>query len=91
MEAVTLEALNKETFEDVLRHGAKEILGTGCLLIPKELYEKVMEELTDWNMAIEADRRLKDPNAKYYTEQEAMKALGLTEKDLEGWEDVEIE
>ena len=91
MDAVTFDSITRETLQDVLRNGTKEISGTGCLLIPKELYTKIMDELTDWNMAKEADRRLKDSSAKYYTEQEALERMGLTEKDLEGWENVEIE
>lgn len=91
MEAVALEALNKEIFENVLKNGAKEISGTGCLLVPKELYTKLIDEFIDWSMAIEADRRLKKLDAKYYTEKEVLDSLGITEEQIAAVGDVELE
>ncbi len=90
MEAVAIDNLSAEVFADVLKNGAKEITGTGCMIVPKA-YMKIIDEITDWKVEMEAARRLKNPDAKYYAEEEALAMLGLTKEDLKGWEDVEIE
>ena len=38
-----------------------------------------------------AEERIKDDNGMRYTIEEIDKMFGFTEKDLEGWEEVEIE
>ena len=91
MEAVALDSLTPETMKDVLLHGAKEITGTGCLLVPKALYEKVMDDFTDWQIEREAAERLRNDDGETIPEEEVMRRLGITEDNLEGWEDIELE
>ncbi len=84
MEAV---AIGAEVFADVLKNGSRKIEGTGCTLV----LDSLMEEITDWRMEMEAARRLSNPAAKYYTEEEAWKQLGITREEVEAAEDLEIE
>lgn len=91
MEAVALDSITQETLKDVLLHGAKEIKGTGCLLVPKALYEKVMDDLTDWQIEREAAERLRNDDGERISQEEVMRRLGITEDDLEGWEDIELD
>jgi hypothetical protein len=91
METVAWNNITQETLKDVLLHGTKEIKDSGCLLIPKALYEKVMDDLTDWQIEREAAERLRNDNGERISQEEAMARLGLTMDDLDGWEDVEIE
>ncbi len=91
METVAWDNITQETLKDVLLHGTKEIKDSGCLLIPKALYEKVMDDLTDWQIEREAAERLRNDNGETIPEEEVMRRLGITEDDLEGWEDIELE
>ena len=87
MNAVAINDINAATFADVLQNGAKVVENTGCAIVP-EFY---LDEYDEWLFYKEIERRLKEPNPKYYTEKEMLTVLGMTEADLEGWEDVEIE
>lgn len=91
MEAVALDSLTPETMKDVLLHGAKEIAGTGCLLVPKALYERFLDDFTDWQIEREAAERLRNDDGETIPEEEVMRRLGIAEDDLEGWEDIELE
>ena len=91
MDAVAFDSLTKETLEDVLQHGAKEISGTGCLLVPKDIYERFIEDVTDWRLAMEASKRLKNPDKKLLTEREVLESLGITEEQIAAVGDVELD
>ena len=90
MEAVAIGNLTEDVFADVLKNGAKQVSGTGCMIVP-DAYMKLIDEITDWKIEREAARRLEEPNPTTYTEQEALALLGITEADMEAAEDLEIE
>ena len=90
MEAVAIDNLSPEVFADVLKNGAKLVKGTGCMIVP-DTYTKVIDEITDLKIEMEAARRLKEPNPILYTEDEALKRLGITREEMEAAEDLEIE
>lgn len=91
MSAVAVNDLNADVFDDVRRSGTKDLLNTGCVIMSKKLYERIMDELADYVIESEAARRIKDGNKRMYTEKEVMAELGITEEDLAAVGDVEIE
>ena len=44
MSAVAVNDLNANVFEDVRRTGTKDLLNTGCVIMSKKLYERIMEK-----------------------------------------------
>ena len=79
-------------FDEVTQAGIKIAVKNNkpaCVLLSPERYEAMLEEIEDLHLAIEAERRLAK-GGRAYTEQEIMGRHGITEADLEGWEDVEI-
>lgn len=91
MSAVAVNDLNANVFEDVRRTGTKDLLNTGCVIMSKKLYERIMDELADYMIECEAAERIKEGNARLYTEKEVMAELGISEEDLAAAGDVEIE
>ena len=82
-------------FEEVRKSGAKvgmkNNVDEGGLLSPEE-YVRLMDEVNDAKLeAIAAERLARYDPKTLVSQEEMMRELGLTEKDLEGWEDVEIE
>ncbi|MDY6295065.1 MAG: hypothetical protein SPL45_02035 [Schwartzia succinivorans] len=90
MDAVTVNNISTETFADVVKNGAKLVAGTGCAIVP-EVYLKIVDEYTDWQIEQETAKRLKEPDTKYFTMEEVMKEFGITEDDLAAAGDVEFE
>lgn len=85
-----------QVFEDVKKHGAKVVMKNNepeaVILSPKE-YSKLVEDVEDYELEILAEERLKaHPDPKdWISQEEVYRQLGITEKDLEGWEDIELE
>lgn len=82
-------------FEEVKKHGAKVVMKNNvaeCVLLSPEEYIRLMDEVNDAYLLSLATERLShfDPKS-LLTEEEVNKRLGITEKDLEGYEEVEIE
>ena len=59
-----------------------------CVLISPERYDQLLERLFDMELYIEAMERINAPERKVYSREDAMKLLGVTDKDLE---DVEVD
>ena len=61
-----------------------------CVLLSPERYEAMMEEMEDLYLMAEAEKRIAEggPTISF---QDVMAKNGITEADLEGWEDVEID
>ena len=82
-------------FEEVRKSGAKVVMKnnvTECVLLSPEEYVRLMDEVNDAKLeAIAAERLARYDPKTLVSQEEMMRELGLTEKDLEGWEDVEIE
>ena len=87
MQAVAMNEVNADTFERARTKEFVEVKGTGCVIVP----EKWLDEYLDLKVELEAARRLANPSGITYTLEDIMTESGLTEKDLEGWEDIEIE
>ncbi|PWM79629.1 MAG: prevent-host-death protein [Phascolarctobacterium sp.] len=78
-------------FEDVKKNGTKYVFKNNlpeCVLISPERYDKLLDRLFDMELYIEAMERINAPDRKVYSADEAMKILGVTDKDLE---DVEVD
>lgn len=61
-----------------------------CVLLSPERYESLLEEIEDLELMMEVEKRIEE-NAPTISFQEVLAKNGMTEADLEGWEDVEIE
>ena len=80
-------------FDEVTQTGIKIAVKNNkpiCILLSPERYESLLEHIEDLELMIEVENRL-DKGGRTYTQQEVMARHGLTEADLEGWEDVELE
>lgn len=87
MQAVAINEVNADTYDYVRTKDFVEVKNTGCVIVP----EKFLDVYSDWQLEREAARRLANPSGVTYTMEEIMAESGLTEKDLEGWEDIELE
>ena len=82
-------------FEEVRRSGAKVVMKNNvaeCVLLSPEDYVRLVDEANDARLEAIAAKRLAhyDPDT-LLSQDEVMRELGLTEQDLAGWEDVELE
>lgn len=82
-------------FEEVKQCGAKVVMKNNaaeCVLLSPEEYVRLMDEVNDARLlAIAAERFANYDPANVITEEEMDKRLGITETDLEGYEEVELE
>lgn len=82
-------------FEEVRQSGAKVVMKNNtaeCVLLSPEEYVRLMDELNDAKLeAVAAERLARYDPQKLVSWDEMMKKFGVTEEDLAGWEDVEIE
>ena len=60
-------------------------------MLSTELYDTLIEMLSDQLLMEEAERRMTSSDGKEVPLSEMMNESGLSEGDLEGWEDVEID
>ncbi len=95
---VTISAFNKgqagRIFDEVEHEGHKVVFKNNkrkAIILSPSLYDALIEMLSDQLLAEEADRRMAESSGKETTISELMENAGITEKDLEGWEDVEID
>lgn len=82
-------------FEEVKKCGAKVVMKNNtaeCVLLSPEKYVRLMDEVNDARLlAIAAERFANYDPANVITEEEMDKRFGITETDLEGYEEVELE
>ena len=81
-------------FDEVDKTGVKIVvknnIPTGVIISP-EKYKELMEEIEDYHLYVEAEKRIKNTkNNKYTSQEDLMVELGITQEDLESVE-VEIE
>lgn len=81
-------------FDEVDKTGVKIVvknnIPTGVIISP-EKYKELMEEIEDYHLYVEAEKRIKNTkNNKYTSQEDLMVELGITQEDLESIE-VEIE
>ena len=82
-------------FDEVKQCGAKVVMKNNtaeCVLISPDEYVRLMDEINDARLlAIAAERLAHYDPAKAIPEEEIYKEFGITEEDLAGYEEVEIE
>ena len=82
-------------FEEVKKSGAKVVMKNNaaeCILLSPDEYLKIMDELNDMRLlAIANQRILNSDSATWISDEEMNKRLGISEEDLKGFEEVEIE
>lgn len=79
-------------FDEVSQTGTKIVLknnAPACVLLKPEYYQELMEELSDYSLAIAALKRLNHGGQAVDLEQ-VLKHLDITEEALGGYEDVEL-
>ena len=82
-------------FEDVKQCGAKVVMKNNtaeCVLISPDEYVRLMDELNDARLLAVASERMAhfDPTS-LISEEEMNRRLGITEDDLAGFDEVDIE
>lgn len=90
MNAAAINNLPTGVFADVLKKDVLDVIDTNYVIVPRELYERMMDEYTDREIERVAAERLADPGDKTYTEKEMMDMFGITEEDIKAAGDVEI-
>ena len=98
-DTVSISDLNRglagKIFEEVRKNGAKVVMKNNaaeCVLLSPEEYVRIMDELEDAKLYALAMERMSRDNPPRTISQEDMDArFGVTEGDLSGWEDVELE
>jgi PHD/YefM family antitoxin component YafN of YafNO toxin-antitoxin module len=84
-----------QVFSDVRRLGAKVVIKNNepeCVLLSPAEYLDLMDELADARLELLALRRISEGALEHTcTQKEVMQSLGVTEEDLAGMEEVEIE
>ena len=81
-------------FNDVTENGAKIVIKNNepeCVLISPAEYTDLIEQLEDMELMKITLDRMKDFNNETHTLEETMNEFEITEKDLEGYEDIELE
>ena len=84
-----------KVFEEVKHSGAKVVMKNNtaeCVLVAPEEYVKILDEINDARLLVRAAERMAafDPSLTV-TEEDVIAELGLTEGDLKGYEEVELE
>ena len=82
-------------FQDVKNSGAKVVMKNNaaeCVLISPDEYVRLMDELNDARLiAIASDRMAHFDPSTLISEEEMNRRLGVTEDDLSGFDEFEIE
>ena len=82
-------------FEDVKRCGAKVVMKNNtaeCVLISPDEYVRLMDELNDARLlAIASERMAHFDPASLISEEEMNRRIGVSENDLTGFDEVDIE
>lgn len=64
----------------------------GAVILSPDEYIKMMDALSDYKLLTESVKRIEGYNPeKLISEKEVLEHLGISEEDLEGYEEVEIE
>lgn len=82
-------------FEEVKKHGTKVVMKNNTaevVLISPNDYVSMCNELDDLKLALMASKRLENADLKHLVSQDEIdKKFGITDKELEGYEEVEFE
>ena len=84
-----------KVFEDVRKNGAKVVIKNNvpeCVLLSPDDYLKIMDELNDFQLYMLAGKRMENYNpSKAIPAEKVFEELGITDSDLEDFDEVEIE
>ena len=78
-------------FDEVNKTGVKVVVKNNAptgVIISTETYKELMEEIENYHLLLEAQKRDKNSNGNLTSHEDFMKELGLTNNDLK---DVEVE
>ena len=82
-------------FAEVKKSGAKVVIKNNkpeCVLLAPDEYENLMEEITDARLLTLSQKRLSHyDRSTLISEEEHNRKYGITDKDLAGYEMVELE
>lgn len=80
-------------FNEVRRTGLKVVVSDNnpiCILLSPDYYDQMVELIEDYELYIEAERRLSNSNTiRWISQEEIMSNFGITQNDLDNT-DVEI-
>ena len=96
---VPISAFNRglagKVFEEVRRSGSKVVMKNNaaeCVLLSPEEYLQLMDEVNDLRLLALAAQRLSACDAsEFLSEEEMDRRLGLSDADLQGFDEVELE
>ena len=80
-------------FDEVSRSGTKIVLKNNtpaCVLMDPKQYEEMLEQLEDYSLIVDSIKRL-DHNEDTADFSEVLCSLGISEEQLEGFEQVELD
>lgn len=80
-----------KVFDEVSKEGAKIVIRNNvptCVLLNPQEYENMLEELENYRLYAEANKRMSSPDYKTISEEEVMKRLGVTDESID---EVEVE
>ncbi len=86
MQAVAINDISAEVFENARKNGAVAITGTGCVIIPWETYAEITEDAELGRLIEEREAR----QGKRFMLEEVEKELGITQEDIEAAGEVEF-
>ena len=85
----------EKIFKEVKKNGTTVVMKNNaaeCILLSPDEYVKIMDELNDMRLLAIANQRMLDSDpATWISDEEMNKRFGISEEDLKGFEEVEIE
>ena len=83
-----------QIFEEVKKSGTKLVVKNNvaeCVLVSPKKYVEMVDEIEDMKFRLLALERMESGDGTVVSDQAMMSELGITQKDLDAMEDVEIE
>ena len=85
----------EKIFKEVKKNGTTIVMKNNaaeCILLSPDEYVKIMDELNDMRLLAIANQRMLDSDpATWISDEEMNKRFGISEEDLKGFEEFEIE
>lgn len=73
-------------FDEVTKRGVKVVIKNNiptCVLISPNDYEDMLEELRNYKLYVETEKRLNNSNYKTMSEKDVIDNLGISEEDID--------
>ena len=83
-----------QIFEEVKKSGTKLVVKNNvaeCVLVSPKKYVEMVDEIEDMKLRLLALERMESGDGTVVSDEAMMSELGITQKDLDAMEDVEIE